>query len=52
MRRFGGETRDYDVLLVCPEVVLVNETKSRLDTVAIASLTDHRLPARRRSVPP
>ncbi|EGV17498.1 hypothetical protein [Thiocapsa marina] len=30
VRRFGGETREYDALLVCPEVVLVNETKSRL----------------------
>ena len=30
VRRFGGETREYDALLVCPELVLVNETKSRL----------------------
>ena len=30
VRRFGSETREYDALLVCPEVVLVNETKSRL----------------------
>jgi hypothetical protein len=30
VRRFGGETREYDALLVCPEVALVNETKSRL----------------------
>lgn len=30
VRRFGGETREYDALLICPEVVLVNETTSRL----------------------
>ena len=29
-RRFGGETREYDALLVCPQVVLINETKSQL----------------------
>jgi hypothetical protein len=30
VRRFQGETREYDAIVVCPEVVLVNETKSRL----------------------
>lgn len=30
VRRFGGETREYDALLVCPTIVLINETKSRL----------------------
>ena len=30
VRRFGGETREYDALVVCPDVVLINETKSRL----------------------
>ena len=30
VRRFGGETREYDALVVCPGVVLINETKSRL----------------------
>ena len=29
VRRFQGETREYDALVVCPEVVLVNETKSK-----------------------
>ncbi|MCU0833809.1 MAG: hypothetical protein MUC77_05125 [Chromatiaceae bacterium] len=29
-RRFDGETREYDALLACPRVVLVNETKSQL----------------------
>ena len=30
VRRFGGETREYDALVVCPDVVLIKETKSRL----------------------
>jgi hypothetical protein len=30
IRRFQGETREYDAIVVCPDVVLVNETKSRL----------------------
>jgi len=29
-RRVGGRTREDDVLLVCPELVLVNQTKSTL----------------------
>lgn len=29
-RRFDGETREYDALLACARVVLVNETKSQL----------------------
>ena len=29
-RRFGGETREYNALVVCPDVLLINETKSRL----------------------
>jgi hypothetical protein len=30
VRWLQGETREYDAIVVCPEVVLVNETKSRL----------------------
>ena len=29
-RRRGGETREYDALVVCPDRVLINETKSKL----------------------
>jgi hypothetical protein len=34
-RRFGGESREYDALLVCPDAVLINETKSRLASVHV-----------------
>lgn len=30
VRHLGGETREYDVLVVCPDAVLVNENKSKL----------------------
>jgi hypothetical protein len=30
VRHLGAETREYDALLVCPDTVLVNETKSTL----------------------
>jgi hypothetical protein len=39
VRRFGGETREYDALLVCPTVVLINETKSRLLETHVESIT-------------
>ena len=29
-RRFDGETREYDALLACPDLVLINETKTKL----------------------
>ncbi len=34
-RRFGGETREYDALVVCPDRVLINETKSKLQSAHI-----------------
>jgi hypothetical protein len=30
VRHLAGETREYDALVVCPDAVLVNETKSKL----------------------
>jgi hypothetical protein len=30
VRHLGAETREYDALVVCPDAVLVNETKSTL----------------------
>ncbi|MBK1703436.1 hypothetical protein [Halochromatium glycolicum] len=32
VRRRNGEAREYDALVVCPEAVLINETKSRLQS--------------------
>jgi hypothetical protein len=32
VRRRNGESREYDAMVVCPETVLVNETKSRLQS--------------------
>jgi hypothetical protein len=40
VRRFGGETREYDALLVCPGVVLVNETKSRLTDAHVEGILE------------
>jgi hypothetical protein len=40
VRRLGGETREYDAMLVCPGWVLVNETKSRLQDEHIEALLD------------
>ena len=40
VRRFGGETREYDALLVCPEVVLVNETNSRLTDAHVEGILE------------
>jgi uncharacterized coiled-coil protein SlyX len=38
VRRIGSETREYDAMLVCPELVLINETKSRLQAAHIDEL--------------
>jgi cytochrome c556 len=38
VRRVGSETREYDAMLVCPELVLINETKSRLQAAHIDEL--------------
>ena len=40
VRRIGSETREYDAMLVCPELVLINETKSRLQAAHIDELLD------------
>ncbi|RKT44420.1 hypothetical protein [Thiocapsa rosea] len=40
VRRFGSETREYDALLVCPDVVLVNETKSRLTDAHVEGILE------------
>lgn len=40
VRRFGSETREYDALLVCPDVLLVNETKSRLSNTHVDGILD------------
>ena len=40
VRRFGDETREYDALLVCPEVVLVNETNSRLTDAHVEGILE------------
>ncbi len=40
VRRFGGETREYDAMVVCEQVVLVNETKSRLLDSHIEAFVD------------
>jgi hypothetical protein len=37
-RRIGGRMREDDVLLVCPELVLVNETKSTLSPEDVGEL--------------
>jgi hypothetical protein len=34
-RRFNGDTREYDALLVCAEFVLINQTKSRLISASV-----------------
>jgi len=39
-RRFNGETREYDALVVCTDCVLVNETKSRLHSKHVERLLD------------
>lgn len=38
VRRRDGETREYDALLACNDIVLVNETKSRLQASHIEPL--------------
>ncbi|ESQ15306.1 MAG: hypothetical protein N838_09010 [Thiohalocapsa sp. PB-PSB1] len=38
VRRKGGETREYDAMLVCPGLVLINETKSRLQATQVEEL--------------
>jgi Sec-independent protein translocase protein TatA len=40
VKRRGGETREYDAVVVCPDSVLVNETKSRLQDQHIDSLLE------------
>lgn len=40
VHRFGGETREYDALVACPNVVLINETKSRLLDTHVESILD------------
>jgi len=40
VRRLGGETREYDAMLVCPGWVLINETKSRLQEQHIEALLE------------
>ena len=37
-RRFNGESREYDALLVCPKFVLINQTKSRLISASVDDL--------------
>jgi len=37
-RRFNGDTREYDALVVCSDCVLVNETKSRLNSKHVERL--------------
>lgn len=38
VRRFGAETREYDAMVVCDDVVLINETKTRQLEAHIASI--------------
>jgi len=40
VRRVGAETREYDAMLVCPDLVLINETKSRQQSAHIDELLD------------
>jgi hypothetical protein len=40
VRRVGSEAREYDAMLVCPDLVLINETKSRLQAAHIDELLD------------
>ncbi|HSO82438.1 hypothetical protein [Thiocapsa sp.] len=37
-RRFNGDTREYDALLVCAEFVLIDQTKSRLSSASVDNL--------------
>ncbi|QVL51548.1 MAG: hypothetical protein KFB96_25795 [Thiocapsa sp.] len=37
-RRFNGDSREYDALLVCPGDVLINQTKSRLISAHVDEL--------------
>ncbi len=39
-RRFGGETREYDALVVCPDLVLINETKSKLQSTHVEHILE------------
>ena len=40
VRHFGGETREYDAIVVCPALVLINETKSRLLEIHVDRILD------------
>jgi hypothetical protein len=40
VRRFDGETREYNAMIVCPRVVLINETKSRLLDIHVEAILD------------
>jgi len=39
-RRFGGETREYDALVVCPNLVLINETKSKFQSAHVEHILE------------
>ena len=38
VKRRNGETREYDAMVVCPDCILINETKSRLQEAHIDAL--------------
>ena len=40
VRRLGGETREYDAMIVCKDAILINETKSRLQEAHIDELVE------------
>ena len=40
VKRRNGETREYDAMVVCPDCILINETKSRLHDTHIDALLD------------
>lgn len=40
VKRRDGETREYDALVVCPDSVLINETKSRLQEAHIDGILE------------
>ena len=40
VKRRNGETREYDAMVVCPDAVLINETKSRLHDTHIDALLE------------
>ena len=40
VKRRNGEAREYDAMVVCPDAVLINETKSRLHDTHIDALLE------------